>query len=139
MAQPDKLLPNEPQAEKLVLGTIMTERNALNEVRELLAPECFYDKLNRELFEAILAIDARGESPDMVTVANEMRKRMDVVDFFAISQIGSCYTNDIYQHAAILHDKEKRRRFIEIGMLMQQRAYSEENDIVDILTEAEVR
>ena len=113
MAQPDKLLPSEPQAEKLVLGTIMTERNALNEVRDILSPECFYDKLNRAVYEAITAI------------------------FYTLSQIGTCYTNDIYQHAAILHDKEKRRRFIEIGMLMQQRAYSEENDIVDILTEAE--
>ena len=137
MAQPDKLLPNEPQAEKLVLGTIMTERNALNEVRDILSPECFYDKLNRAVYEAITAIDARGESPDLVTVANEMRKQSDTVDFYTLSQIGTCYTNDIYQHAAILHDKEKRRRFIEIGMLMQQRAYSEENDIVDILSEAE--
>ena len=137
MAQPDKLLPSEPQAEKLVLGTIMTERNALNEVRDILSPECFYDKLNRSVYEAITAIDARGESPDLVTVANEMRKQSDTVDFYTLSQIGTCYTNDIYQHAAILHDKEKRRRFIEIGMLMQQRAYSEENDIVDILTEAE--
>ena len=137
MAHPDKLLPHEPQAEKLVLGTIMTERNALNEVRDILLPECFYDKLNRAVYEAITAIDARGESPDLVTVANEMRKQSDTVDFYTLSQIGTCYTNDIYQHAAILHDKEKRRRFIEIGMLMQQRAYSEENDIVDILTEAE--
>lgn len=137
MAQPDKLLPNEPQAEKLVLGTIMTERNSLNEVRDILSPECFYDKMNRSVYEAITAIDARGESPDLVTVANEMRKHSETVDFYTLSQIGSCYTNDIYQHAAILHDKEKRRRFIEIGMLMQQRAYSEENDIVEILTEAE--
>ena len=137
MAQPDKLLPSEPQAEKLVLGTIMTERNALNEVRDILSTECFYDKMNRAVYEAITAIDARGESPDLVTVANEMRKQSDTVDFYTLSQIGTCYTNDIYQHAAILHDKEKRRRFIEIGMLMQQRAYSEENDIVDILTEAE--
>ena len=135
--EPDKLLPNEPQAEKLVLGTIMTERNALNEVRDILSPESFYNKLNRAVYEAITAIDARGESPDLVTVANEMRKQSDTVDFYTLSQIGTCYTNDIYQHAAILHDKEKRRRFIEIGMLMQQRAYSEENDIVDILTEAE--
>ena len=103
MAQPDKLLPNEPQAEKLVLGTIMTERNALNEVRDILSPECFYDKLNRAVYEAITAIDARGESPDLVTVANEMRKQSDTVDFYTLSQIGSCYTNDIYQHAAILH------------------------------------
>lgn len=137
MAQPDKLLPSEPQAERLVLGTIMTDRNALNEVRELLSPECFYDKLNREIYEAITAIDARGDSPDMVTVANEMRKRMDVVDFLAISRIGSCYTNDIYQHAAILHDKEKRRRFIEIGMTLERRAYAESEDIVDILAETE--
>ena len=135
--EPDKLLPSEPQAERLVLGTIMTERNALNEVRDILSPDCFYDKLNRSVYEAITAIDARGESPDLVTVANEMRKNSDAVDFYTLSQIGTCYTNDIYQHAAILHDKEKRRRFIEIGMLMQQRAYSEENDIVDILTEAE--
>ena len=137
MAQPDKLLPSEPQAEKLVLGTIMTERNALNEVRDILSPDCFYEKLNRSVYEAITAIDARGESPDLVTVANEMRKQSDTVDFYTLSKISECYTNDIYQHAAILHDKEKRRRFIEIGMLMQQRAYSEENDIVDILTEAE--
>lgn len=137
MAQPDKLLPSEPQAERLVLGTIMTERNALNEVRDILSPECFYDKLNRSVYEAITAIDARGESPDLVTVANEMRKQSDAVDFYTLSKISECYTNDIYQHAAILHDKEKRRRFIEIGMLMQQRAYSEENDIVDILSEAE--
>lgn len=135
--EPDKLLPSEPQAEKLVLGTIMTKRNALNEVREILSPECFYDKLNRSVYEAITAIEARGESPDLVTVADEMRKQSDVVDFYTLSKISECYTNDIYQHAAILHDKEKRRRFIEIGMLMQQRAYSEENDIVDILTEAE--
>ena len=79
MAQPDKLLPHEPQAEKLVLGTIMTERNALNEVRDILSPECFYDKLHRAVYEAITAIDARGESPDLVTVANEMRKQSDTV------------------------------------------------------------
>lgn len=135
--EPDKLLPSEPQAERLVLGTIMTERNALNEVRDILSPDCFYDKLHRAVYEAITAIDARGESPDLVTVANEMRKQSDTVDFYTLSKISGCYTNDIYQHAAILHDKEKRRRFIEIGMLMQQRAYSEANDIVDILAETE--
>lgn len=133
----NKLLPHEPEAERLVLGTIMTDRNAFNEVRELLSPACFYDKFNRELFEAILAIDARGESPDMVAVANEMRKKDNSVDFLRISEIGCNYTTDIYQHAAILHDKEKRRRFIEIGMTLERRAYAESEDIVDILAETE--
>ena len=76
MAQPNASttpMPHDPEAERLVLGTIMTDRRALNEVRDLLTPECFYDPFNRAVFEAILAIDARGESPDMVMVSNEMK------------------------------------------------------------------
>ena len=133
----NKVLPHDIEAEKLVLGTIMSDRNALNEVRDILTPDCFYDKYNREIYLAITQIDSRGESPDMIMVVNEMKKANVSVDPFIISQIGSCYTSDVYQHAAILHDKEKRRRFISIGMLMQNRAYSESEDIVDILSEAE--
>jgi len=133
----NKVLPHDIEAEKLVLGTIMSDRNALNEVRDILTPDCFYDKYNREIYLAITQIDSRGESPDMIMVVNEMKKTNVNVDPFIISQIGSCYTSDVYQHAAILHDKEKRRRFISISMLMQNRAYSESEDIVDILSEAE--
>lgn len=133
----NKVLPHDIEAEKLVLGTIMSDRNALNEVRDILTPDCFYDKYNREIYLAITQIDSRGESPDMIMVVNEMKKTNVNVDPFIISQIGSCYTSDVYQHAAILHDKEKRRRFISIGMLMQNRAYSESEDIVDILSEVE--
>ena len=133
----NKILPHNIEAERLVLGTIMTDRNALNEVRNILSKECFYDKFNKEIFEAITAIDSKGDSPDMITVVNEMRKKDENVDLFKISQIGSCYTNDIYQHAALLHDKEKRRKFIEIGEVLQKKAFSESEDIVDILSDTE--
>ena len=135
--EPDRPLPSEPNAERLVLGTIMSERRAIDEVRDLLTADCFYDPLNRRIFEAITAIDARGDSPDMVTVANEMRKGDEPVDFYELSVIAGCHTADVYQHAAILHDKEKRRRLIEIGTLMRQRAYAGADDIVDILADAE--
>ncbi|WP_418544110.1 replicative DNA helicase [Parabacteroides goldsteinii] len=133
----NKVLPHDVQAEKLVLGTIMSDKNALNEVRDMLTRDCFYDRLNQDIYSAITQIDSRGESPDMITVVNEMKKTVQDVDPFVVSQIACYYTADIYQHAAILHDKEKRRRFISIGMNMQNRAYSESEDIVDILSEAE--
>ena len=133
----NKTMPHEPEAERIVLGAIMSNKNALNEVRDLLTPDCFYDPFNKSIFQAIMAIDARGESPDMVMVAKEMRKKDETTDLFKISQIAVCSTADIYQHAAILHDKEKRRRFIEIGLSLQARAYSEADDIVDILSDTE--
>ena len=116
--EPDRPLPSEPNAERLVLGTIMTERRAIDEVRDLLTADCFYEPLNRRIFEAITAIDARGDSPDMVTVANEMRKGDEPVDFYELSVIAGCHTADIYQHAAILHDKEKSHRALvrELGL-----------------------
>lgn len=103
----------------------------------MLTRDCFYDRINQDIYSAITQIDSRGESPDMITVVNEMKKTVQDVDPFVVSQIACYYTADIYQHAAILHDKEKRRRFISIGMNMQNRAYSESEDIVDILSEAE--
>lgn len=129
-------MPSEPEAERIVLGSIMANRNALDEVRDLLSPDCFYTRLNREIYEAIAAIDARGDSPDIVTVANEMKRRSDTVDFLALSRIAECRTNDIRQHAAILHDVERRRRLIEIGMEMTLKASSEAEDIVDIQSAA---
>lgn len=132
----NRVMPHDTDAEKVVLGTIMSDRNSLNEVRDILSSNCFYDSFNNQVYQAIIAIDARGESPDLITVTNEMRKNGSV-DLFAISQISSCHTNDIYQHAALLHDKEKRRKFIEIGMTMQNKAFSESEDIVDIMSEAE--
>ncbi|WP_099465276.1 replicative DNA helicase [Parabacteroides provencensis] len=132
----NKLTPHNLEAEKVVIGTIMTERNALSEVRDILSPECFYNPFHRSIYETILKIDKRGDRPDLISVTNEMTKSGDV-DVYNLSLISQCYTFDIYQHAALLHDKEKRRKFIEIGSELISKAYSESDDIVDTLSEIE--
>lgn len=129
-------MPHDIEAEKVVLGTIMTERNALSEVRDILIPDCFYNPFHKSVYEAILRIDGRGDRPDLIAVTNEMMKSGGG-DMYQLSVISSCFTFDVYQHAALLHDKEKRRRFIEIGNGLISRAFSESDDIVDTLSEAE--
>lgn len=132
----DQILPHDLDVERLVLGTLMTERNALSEVREILNEDCFYDNFHRDIFKSILSITNRGERPDLVSVANELRKNSTEVDLYRLSCISENITFDIYQHAALLHDKEKRRRFWEIGQYLTQNAFSETEDIVDVLAEA---
>ena len=100
----NRVVPHDTEAEKVVLGTIMTERNALNEVRDILSPSCFYDPFHRAMFEAISNIDGRGDRPDMIAVANEMMKIDPSTDMLRLSQVSTCMTFDIYQHAALLHD-----------------------------------
>lgn len=132
----DQILPHDLDVERLVLGTLMTERNALSEVREILNEDCFYDNFHRDIFKSILSIADRGERPDLVSVANELRKTSTEVDMYRLSCVSENITFDIYQHAALLHDKEKRRRFWEIGQYLTQNAFSETEDIVDVLAGA---
>lgn len=132
----NKLIPHSLEAEKVVLGTIMTERNTLSEIRDILSPECFYNSFHRSIYEAIIEIDKRGDRPDLISVTNELTKKGEV-NVYELSVISSCLSFDVYQHAALLHDKEKRRRFIEIGNRLITRAFSESDDIVDTLSEAE--
>lgn len=132
----DQILPHDLDVERLVLGTLMTERSALSEVREILNEDCFYDNLHRDIFKSILSIADRGERPDLVSVANELRKTSTEVDVYRLSCISENITFDIYQHAALLHDKGKRRRFWEIGQYLTQNAFSETEDIVDVLAGA---
>jgi replicative DNA helicase len=135
----DKILPCDINAEKVVLGTIMTERNALSDVCELLTPDVFYDPFHKEIYKAVLEISKRGDRPDVVMVLNELAKSGKAPDAFRLSEISSCYTYDLYQHAALIHDKAKRREFVSIAMQLNNSALDESNDIVDVLTETEDR
>ena len=126
-------MPQSIDSEKLVLGTLMTDRNALNEVRELLTPDTFYDKFHSQIYKAILDIADKGNRPDMIIVKNKLES--DGVEFNLIDfvNIAGCRTFDVYQHAAIVHDKAKRREFFEIGQYLITNCFSEEYDLEDVL------
>ncbi len=126
-------MPQNIEAEKLVLGTLMTERNALNEIRELLTSESFYNKFHSQIYKAILEVADKGNRPDMIAVKNQLDidgVEYQLIDFMTIA---GCSTFDIYQHAAIVHDKAKRREFYEIGQYLISNCFSEEYDLEDVL------
>lgn len=132
----NRVMPQNLEAEKLVLGTLMTERNALNEVRELLTPETFYDKFHSQIYTAILEVTDKGNRPDMIAVKNQLDAdniEYRLIDFMSIA---GCNTFDLYQHAAIVHDKAKRREFYEIGQYLIANCFSEEYDLEDVLSDA---
>lgn len=139
MNMEDKVLPSSEEAEKLVLATIMTEKNALSDVRELLSVEAFYCQKHREIYKAALKIADRGDFPDIIAVMNELQKYGSNVTPFELTSISSNSTPYLQQNAALVFDKYKRRQFFEIGCYMQANCFSEENDIVDVLDEAKNR
>lgn len=122
----------DDDAEKLVLGTIIIERNALEEVRELLSEESFYNAFHKQIYQAILQVVSSGNRPDMITVKSRLITNGVKFNLVEYMQIASNSTFDLYQYAARLHDLTIRRKFYVIGQYLVSNSYSESEDILDV-------
>lgn len=122
----------DEDTEKVVLGTIITERNALEEVRELLSEDSFYNPFHKQIYKAVLQVASTGDRPDMITVKNKLVANEVKFDLVEYMKIASNSTFDVYQYAARLHDLSIRRKFWKIGQYLVSNSYSEAEDILDV-------
>lgn len=132
----NKNMPACEEAEEIVLGTIMTDKNALAEIRDLLTVEAFYNNKYREIYAACVKVAEKGENPDVITVMNQLKADNSKITPYELMKVSGNFTHTIYQHAAIIFDKYKRRQFFEIGAFLQANCFSEERDIVDVMEDA---
>ena len=69
-----KIPPQAIELEEAVLGALMIDKNALNEVIDILEPECFYKDSHREIYSAIKILFTESQPIDMLTVSTMLRK-----------------------------------------------------------------
>lgn len=133
------IMAQSPEAEKVVLGTILSDVNAINEVRDILPVDAFYITKHRDIYQAALNVADRGEHVDIITVYNECLKQKYDASAYEIADLSHNYTPSIQDHAGILVEKLQRRKFFEIGALLQSNSFSEANDINDVLNDVKSR
>jgi replicative DNA helicase len=129
-----RLLPRNIEAERLVLGTVINN-NRFPELLETLSEECFYDGFHMAVFRAIKKIHDRGDCPDAVAVMGELRRTGE----FQVEKFTGLILNHAFepgQHVAELIEKAKRRQFFEVGSYLASNAFSEAEDIVDVMENA---
>ena len=51
---------HDDACEESVLGTILNIKNSINECREILDDNCFFNTRNKSIFKAIKEVDSRG-------------------------------------------------------------------------------
>lgn len=130
---------SDKECELFVLGTLLLERDAIHQVRELLTPNSFYFDFHREVYCAILAITDRGDRADMITIMPELSKRGVSFKPYDIAEVSQKSTFDIVQYACRLFDLEKRRKFFDLGQYLMANGISECEDIEDVLQAANDR
>ena len=136
--------PQNLDAERSVLGGVLLDNAALNDVLELLKPEDFYRDAHRKIFEAMCALSSRNEPIDRVTLKDELTALgayeavggedfIDLLDKLVPSAANLSY------YARIVHEKALARRVIEAAHAIATQGYEQAGEVGEFLDEAERR
>ena len=67
-----KVPPHDTEAEQAVIGSMLTDKDAIISAIEVLKEEDFYREDNKTIFEAILNLYNRAEPIDIITLKSEL-------------------------------------------------------------------
>ncbi len=137
-----KQLPAAPEVELSVLGAMLLEEEAIPKAFEVLKPECFYDKRNRIIFEAMNSLYETNEPIDTVSLYEELKKSGKAEEaggatyLSKLSQDISSAANVDY-HARVVLEKWILRQLISTSVEIANSAYAGNEDVFDLLDAAE--
>ncbi len=136
------LLPQDLTAERSVLGALLFEPSALNLAVESLVPEDFYLPAHRDIFQAVLKVNADGMAVDLVTVEAELRRVGKLLNVggtdYLIDLTGVVPTTvNTRHHIRIVREKSTLRQLIAASQAIRQDAFDQKDDLQTILNRAE--
>lgn len=137
-----KLPPQARDIEEVVLGALMIEESAMDEVIDILRPESFYVDAHQLIFEAMRDCHVKHIPVDMLTVVDQLRKNDNlerVGGAVYISQltnkVGSAA--NVAYHATIISEKHIQRQLISTSSTIIKDAYEDSTDVFELLDKAE--
>jgi replicative DNA helicase len=142
--RPDRVPPNNLEAEESVLGSMMLSAEAIADVVEAVRPDDFYHSANGKIFDALRSIYARGDPVDAITAVEELRRRgileevgghlyvHELVEQVPTPAAAGNYAKIVAQHALL-------RRLIQAAADIMEIGYSSPEDPERAADEAEQR
>lgn len=142
MGELGKVPPQATDLEEAVLGAMLLEKNAVNDVIDILQEESFYKMEHQKIYAVIYELFGNSESIDILSVTERLRKKGELQMVGGPGYIASL-TNRIGSaahveyHARIISEKYILRSLIETSSNIIKNAYDETQDVFHVLNEAE--
>ncbi len=140
-----RIPPHNEDAEKAVLGALLTDGSSSSEsvdmVTSIVARDDFYRDTHRIIYDAILSLVKSNKTIDFITLSEELerRKKLDTVGGIAyITSLANEATGyNIEEHARIIAEKAQMRRLIDAGNKIVGMTYAGEEEPSVIMNKAE--
>ena len=139
-----KIPPHDIEAEQAVIGSMLTDKDAVMLAVEKLKEDNFYREDNKSIFEAIVNLYNRSEPIDLITVKDELTS-MDLFDkiggmeYLALLPDKVPTTANVEKYIEIVQEKSILRNLIKTANEIIELGYNSGEDVEDIMNSAEKR
>lgn len=137
-----KVPPHDIEAEQAVLGSMLTDVDAVVDAIEILKPEDFYREDNKNIYEAMLNLYGKAEPIDVITVKSELTSmgKFEVVgglEYLATLPDKVPTTTNAIKYIHIVEEKSILRKLIKTANDLISLGYAQNEDIDVIIEQAE--
>jgi len=138
-----KVPPHSIEAEQSVLGGLMLNNRAWDDIGDIVYEEDFYRRDHRLIFRAIAELAARDQPLDVVTLSEHLNKHGKLEEAGGLAYLGSLASNtpsvaNIKAYAEIVRERSILRQLISVGVDISDSAFNPEGRVsTDLLDEAE--
>lgn len=139
-----RIPPHDEAAERSVLGSILTDVEAISRVADLLDPDSFYIEANQCIFLAMQSLYENRSAIDVVTVCNQLKKQKELTKAGGTSGVAALAAEiataaNVVHYAKLVHENSVKRRLISMAAEVHELAFDQSKEVGDIMDIAEQR
>ena len=137
-----KVPPHDTEAEQAVIGSMLTDHDAIIAAVEVLRKEDFYREDNKIIFDAIFSLYNRAEPVDIITLKSELSSmgKLEMVgglEYLAELPEKVPTTSNVEKYIKIVEEKSMLRSLIKSANEIIKLGYDETQEVEDVMEKAE--
>ncbi len=137
-----KIPPHDIEAEQAILGSMLTDQDAVIDAIEVLKPEDFYREDNKYVYQAIVNLYNRGEPIDIITVKDELTsiqkfEAVGGIEYLALLPDKVPLVANANKYINIVEEKSILRQLIKAANEIQSLGYEQTEEIDNIIDQSE--
>ncbi len=138
----EKIPPHDDEAEQAVLGSMLTDKEAVVSAIEVLKSDDFYRNDNSIIYDAVMSIYAKGEPIDIITLKDELTSMGKLEAVGGLEYLASLpekvpTTANASKYVKIVEEKSLLRSLIKTANELIQLGYSQNEEIETLMDSAE--
>jgi len=139
---PDKLPPQNTEAEQCLLGCLMLDKDAIVKVVDFIRAEDFYKSIHQDVFQVMFDLYEKQQPIDILSVSSRLKERNKIEDVggsaYLTSLINSVPTaTHVSNYAKIVREKKILRELISASEEIGLSAFDESEEVDILLDKAE--